>query len=130
MLFRSDISQVINEDAELNLRLNKKQANAIYVSSKIKVEYYPRKSCKSLFIQYFRYGRGRYLTFTKYPKNTPIRSRLPLVFISTVTSIFLIDQLFLSSRLYSQVFLLIILLLVCIESLRITYKNNLLLTNH
>ncbi|MFO5470118.1 MAG: glycosyltransferase family 2 protein, partial [Dolichospermum sp.] len=55
-----------NEDAELNQKLLKKDQNAIYISSKIRVWYYPRKTWKSLYIQYFKYGRGRYLTSIKY----------------------------------------------------------------
>jgi succinoglycan biosynthesis protein ExoA len=118
-----DVSQVTNQDAELNLRLKEKKTSAIYVSSKIKVEYYPRKTCKTLFIQYFKYGRGRYLTFLKHPQTTPVRSRLPLALISLISLIFFIDRLFLHGKLYSQVSLGIIMLLIFIESLRITYKN-------
>jgi len=74
---------VVNEDAELNLRLIKgsfslqspanqdselnivpgaRKRNVIYVSSKIKVWYWPRRSFSTLVPQHFKYGRGRALT--------------------------------------------------------------------
>ena len=57
-----DTTQITNQDAELNQKLLSKSEQAIYISSKIRVWYYPRKTWKSLWIQYFKYGRGRYLT--------------------------------------------------------------------
>lgn len=66
-----------NEDAELNQKLLKKDQNAIYISSKIRVWYYSRKTWKSLYIQYFKYGRGRYLTSIKYSVKSQIRGILP-----------------------------------------------------
>ncbi|GAL95605.1 MULTISPECIES: glycosyltransferase family 2 protein [Microcystis] len=117
-----DPFQVTNQDAELNLRLKEKQNNAIYVSSKIKVYYYPRSSWETLFIQYFKYGRGRYLTFLKHPQSTPTRSKLPLIIFITIILFFLLDILWLNNRLHSQLFLVVAIVFILAESIRINYK--------
>ena len=80
-----------NEDAELNQKLLKKDQNAIYISSKIRVWYYPRKTFKSLYIQYFKYGRGRYLTSIKHSIKSQIRGIVPFLVISSITLLLLID---------------------------------------
>ena len=53
---------VTNQDTELNERLVRVSASAIYISSAIVAYYYPRKSVLGLWRQYFRYGRGRLIT--------------------------------------------------------------------
>ena len=63
-----DTSQITNQDAELNQKLLDKNPQAIYISSDIQVWYYPRQTWKALWIQYFKYGRGRYLTTIKHPE--------------------------------------------------------------
>ena len=70
-------NQITNEDAELNQRLLDQDTEAIYVSSDIKVWYYPRKTWIALYLQYFKYGRGRFLTSIKHTKNSQLRGKLP-----------------------------------------------------
>jgi glycosyltransferase involved in cell wall biosynthesis len=77
-----DTTQVTNQDAELNLRLSKLKSNAIYISSNICAWYYPRSSWQSLFLQYFKYGRGRFLTNQKHNARIITRGNLP--FLSTL----------------------------------------------
>jgi glycosyltransferase involved in cell wall biosynthesis len=55
-------SQTTNEDWELNFRLRKATRRAVYVSSAIIVHYVPRQNFEELIIQYWKYGRGRYLS--------------------------------------------------------------------
>jgi glycosyltransferase involved in cell wall biosynthesis len=76
-----DTTQVTNQDAELNLKLLEISEKAIYISSDIKVWYSPRDNWRKLFIQYFKYGRGRYLTTQKHPKKAPLRTKVPVFFL-------------------------------------------------
>lgn len=73
------VDAITNQDAELNLRLLQKKPQGIYVSSEIKVYYYPRKSSKTLWNQYFKYGRGRYITSRRHPQKSPLRTKLPAI---------------------------------------------------
>jgi glycosyltransferase involved in cell wall biosynthesis len=116
---------VTNQDAELNLRLLEKTHKAIYVSSEIKVWYFPRKTPKSLWTQFFRYGRGRYITARRHPGRSPLRSKIP----SIAVVFWLISVILLGSTVgFVPATLLIIItaLIPLIESIRLTlqYKNN------
>ncbi|OYD98950.1 glycosyl transferase [Nostoc sp. 'Peltigera membranacea cyanobiont' 213] len=115
-----DITQISNQDAELNQRLMAVNKQAIYIDSKIRVWYYPRKNWKSLFIQYFQYGRGRYLTSKKHNIKSQIRGLLPFVFISTVILLLIIDFLFPKLGLPIETLIVIGLFLPFLESLRVT----------
>lgn len=95
-----DTTQVTNQDAELNLKLVERQEKAIYVSSEIKVWYYPRNSWKALCKQFFKYGRGRYLTATKHPNNAPLRSKVPFLFVSFLIIASSFDLLIFRGRFY------------------------------
>lgn len=122
-----DISQVTNQDAELNQRLIKESGEgAIYISSDIKVWYYPRKTWKSLWIQYFKYGRGRYLTSTKHSDRKQLRGKLPFLVLSLTIIMAFIDLF--SPQLKLPIIELIPLgiLLPFLESLRVNwkYRNN------
>jgi glycosyltransferase involved in cell wall biosynthesis len=77
--FRTDNGP--NEDTELNLRLQNEQEQAIYISSDIAVWYYPRKTLKSLFIQYFRYGKGRCITVLRHLDKSALRGSIPFLFL-------------------------------------------------
>ena len=111
-----------NEDAELNQKLLQKNKNAIYISSEIRVWYYPRKTFKSLYIQYFKYGRGRYLTSIKHSVKSQIRGIVPFLVISLTTLLLLIDLLFPLMGLPIEILVIIGLLLPFLESLRVTFK--------
>ncbi|MBD2569385.1 glycosyltransferase family 2 protein [Anabaena lutea] len=132
-----------NEDAELNLRLQKlfvdmnqipsqdtgvqqnlmgKTYGAVYVSSKIKVWYYPRNTWKSLLIQYFKYGRGRYLTDVKHPKYSPIRGKLPFVVISGTIIMGIISFFVQFLQPFFKALILVGLLSIILEGLRVTSK--------
>jgi glycosyltransferase involved in cell wall biosynthesis len=117
-----DTSQITNEDAELNARLRKNQDNALFISPRIRVEYYPRKTIKSLWIQYFKYGRGRFLTLTKHPQKTPIRSKIslivPLLFFLYISTDLILTQ----NHLYSLEAIGIGFLIFIIEAVRLTVK--------
>jgi len=117
-----DTTQITNQDAELNQRLLEQNAQAIYIDSKIRVWYYPRKSWKSLLIQYLNYGRGRYLTSTKHNIQFQLRGLLPFIFISTVISLLIVDLLFPKLGLPIELLIIIGLILPFLESLRVTLQ--------
>ncbi|WP_413171090.1 glycosyltransferase family 2 protein [Anabaena azotica] len=117
-----DTTQITNQDAELNQKLLNKSEKAIYISSKIRVWYYPRKTWKSLWIQYFKYGRGRYLTTTKHSNRLQLRGKLPFLAISSTIIMLLIDLLFPNFGLPVIEIILFGVLFVFLESLRINWK--------
>ncbi len=117
-----DVPQVTNQDYELNQSLQILDSKAIYVSSKICVWYYPRKTSKSLWNQYFKYGRGRYLTTAKHSGKAPLRSKLPFIVISLAILLLLIDLLFPRLGLPVKPLILVGLLLPFLESLRLLLK--------
>ena len=112
-----------NEDAELNQKLLKKDQNVIYISSKIRVWYYPRKTFKSLYIQYFKYGRGRYLTSIKHSIKLQIRGILPFLVMLSTTLLLLVDLFFLHQGLPMVILVILGLLLPFLESLLVTLKS-------
>ncbi len=118
-----DVTQVTNQDAELNQRLQFQNAKAIYVSSKIRTWYYPRNSWRSLFIQYFKYGRGRFLTTTKHA-NSKLRGKLPFLVISLGIVALLFDILFPQLGLPIEQLIPCAFLLPFLESFRVTLKYN------
>ncbi|MGF1934792.1 MAG: glycosyltransferase family 2 protein [Nostoc sp. ChiQUE02] len=114
-----DTTQITNQDAELNQRLIAQNKQAIYIDSKIRAWYYPRKNWKSLLIQYFKYGRGRYLTSTKHQIQSQLRGLIPFVFISTVILLLIVDLLFPKLGLPVEILITIGLFLPFLESLRV-----------
>ncbi|BAU63444.1 Glycosyl transferase, family 2 [Stanieria sp. NIES-3757] len=117
-----DTSQITNQDAELNQKLLNHNPEAIYVSSDIKVWYYPRKTWKSLWIQYFKYGRGRYLTSVKHPDRMQLRGKLPFLFILTLILLLLLDLFFSNLNLHIREIILAGLSIPFLESLRVNWK--------
>ncbi|MEL6232509.1 MAG: glycosyltransferase family 2 protein, partial [Cyanobacteria bacterium J06627_3] len=114
-----------NEDGELSLRMVQENPKAIYVSSKIKVWYYPRQTWQRLWRQYVKYGRGRCLTHIRHPDKFHLRSRIPLLFIpglatlTTITAIVYIFQL--GTAAYLACWL--IFLYPAFEALRVTLST-------
>lgn len=66
-----------NEDAELDYRLVKAGCR-IWMTDKTSMVYYPRSNLKSLFRQYFGYGRGRARNFLKHRARPSLRQMIPL----------------------------------------------------
>jgi succinoglycan biosynthesis protein ExoA len=112
-----DPSMLVNEDAELNIRLSKsnfdydtipfyqnrhfpnldsidpKDPVAVYINNEIKVYYFPRDTWYSLIQQYFKYGTGRYITAQKHSDKPQLRGKLPFVVISTLLLLSILDIL-------------------------------------
>lgn len=121
-----DTTQITNQDAELNQKLLSNSEKAIYISSEIRVWYYPRKTWKSLLIQYLKYGRGRYLTTIKHSNKSQLRGKLPFLVISSAIIMTFIDLLFPQWSLPFKELIPVGIALFFIESLRVNlkYYNN------
>jgi succinoglycan biosynthesis protein ExoA len=119
-----DTSQTTNQDAELNQRLLNRSKTAIYISAKIQAWYYPRKSWPTLWQQYFKYGRGRFLTAIKHTQRTQLRGKLPFIGISVLICMTLISLIIPSLKLPTLVLFGLAGLLPLIESLRVTLKHD------
>jgi succinoglycan biosynthesis protein ExoA len=117
---------ITNEDAELNQQLKKIYKNAIYIDSKICVWYYPRSTWKSLFVQYFKYGRGRYLTSIKHSQDIQLRGKLPFLILFVIFILSGIAIFIESFRLPVEEIIFLGLIISLVESLRTTwkFKNN------
>lgn len=114
---------ITNQDSELNLRLYEYFGESIYVSPDIKSWYYPRNSYTGLFRQYFRYGRGRFLTKSLHPKSSPVRGLIPFVFICFLMIYGIVD-LATESSWYFPSFALLLGLFFIGESLRVVFSTN------
>ncbi len=66
-----------NQDAELDIRLAKVGCK-IWLTGKTSMVYYPRSTVKKLYLQYFRFGRGRVRTIMKHGIMPKLRQMLPL----------------------------------------------------
>ncbi|MEQ9309360.1 MAG: glycosyltransferase family 2 protein [Balneolaceae bacterium] len=112
-----------NEDSEINYRLRKNLDGKIYISPEIILQYYPRKSFTGLFKQYFKYGRGRYLTGSMHKGKIPFRSKAPFLFTGTMILLLLIDNLILPNVLGSFYILSACLLLLFFEAMRLAFAK-------
>jgi succinoglycan biosynthesis protein ExoA len=112
-----DTSMLINEDAELNIRLSKSNFDynnisfyqnryaltcnsisldnnpSVYINNEIKVYYFPRDTWYSLIKQYFKYGTGRYITAHKHSDKPQFRGKLPFIVISILLLLSILDIL-------------------------------------
>lgn len=114
---------ITGEDAELNLRLRKKYGKSIFISNKIITEYYPRRTFKQLFKQYFRYGRGRFLTSIRHSISRQIRGVFPFLFISFLI-IWTILDFIIQRDLFSRELFLSLIIIALLESIRIAINEN------
>jgi len=64
-----------NEDAEFDCRLQA-LGGRIFLDANIRVGYLPRKDLRSLWRQYFNYGRGRSRTVRCHPKSMRLRQAM------------------------------------------------------
>lgn len=67
-----DESFINNEDAELDARL-KANGYRIFLTGRVRVTYFPRRSPLALFRQYFNQGHGRAFNFLRHRKNVKLR---------------------------------------------------------
>jgi succinoglycan biosynthesis protein ExoA len=66
-----------NEDAELDHRL-RQAGNRIWLEDSLALYYFPRRSTKALYRQYYWYGRGRAKTVARHGGKRKLRQTAPL----------------------------------------------------
>lgn len=71
---------VRNQDDELNYRIIK-NGGKIFLTPKIRSKYFPRKSLKSLFSQYFQYGIWKVYVIKKHKKPARLTHLIPAAFV-------------------------------------------------
>jgi succinoglycan biosynthesis protein ExoA len=75
-----------NEDAELDVRLARQGAR-IWLTDRVRSNYYPRRTVKALAQQYFNYGRGRARTVLKHGTPLKMRQAAPLAVAPAVAAL-------------------------------------------
>lgn len=75
-----DVRLIRNQDDEFHYRA-KSRGKRIFLSSKIKSEYFPRNSIKKLFTQYFQYGLFKPLVLKKVKSEFKFRHIIPSLFV-------------------------------------------------
>lgn len=73
--YREDMTA--NEDAEFDLRLSK-GGGRIWLEPAAAITYYPRSGPVSLWLQYYRYGRGRFRTIRLHGAKPKLRQVAPV----------------------------------------------------
>lgn len=116
-------SNVTNQDAELNTRLKGVRNDAIYVSSKIKVWYFPRNSTIALFKQYYKYGRGRALTSALHRKIS-FRGLVPALGVTFAIAYIILYLTTYNSESNNamEIIAFVIILAILTESCRVCFK--------
>ncbi|MBD2151105.1 glycosyltransferase [Pseudanabaena sp. FACHB-1277] len=114
--------QVTNQDTDINPKSISRNPRAIYQSKKIKTWYYPRKTWNALLLQYFKYGRGRYLTSSKHPWISQIRGIIPFTVISLAVLMLVIDLSFPQLGLPIEILFLCGICLTFLDSFRLNWQ--------
>ncbi len=91
-----------SEDDDLNLRISE-NGGKIFITPKIKSEYYPKESFSKLFKQYFNYGVWKIAVIKKHKKVPRIGQLVPMAFAGFLISFSLFS-------LFSKFFLSMLLL--------------------
>ena len=75
-----DESMVRNQDYELNYRI-RADGGKVYFDPRLVVEYTPRSTLRSLWRQYFDYGRGKRTMLRRHPRSLKWRQAAPPLFV-------------------------------------------------
>lgn len=78
-----------NQDAELNIRLNK-AGHQVWFDPRLVVDYRPRPTLRKLARQYFEYGQWRFRTIRKHPDSAKLRQMAaPVIVVGLLLSVLL-----------------------------------------
>ena len=111
------------EDSELNFRLLKAYGEcAIYISSQIKVWYFPRRNWLGLWRQYVKYGRGSCIMSARYADTLPLRNKIPFFGIMLLTIALFADLTIFHGSLYTIPAIIFGIVLIALEAARVTMK--------
>jgi succinoglycan biosynthesis protein ExoA len=88
-----DESFTHNEDAELDCR-QRALGSRVYLDAGVRLQYHPRGSLRSLWRQYFSYGRGRSRTVQRHPGSMRLRqAAVPLHLVVSLFAVLLAFRL-------------------------------------
>jgi succinoglycan biosynthesis protein ExoA len=124
-----DTKQVRNQDLELNLKLAKIYENAVYVSSQIRVFYFPRKTISALWLQYFKDGRGSFVTAAKSMEKSPLRQKAPFFALLFLFLLVLSDVVLFEFNLKSFYLVMTIAMIPIVEAIRVNITSNQIFNN-
>jgi succinoglycan biosynthesis protein ExoA len=111
------------EDSELNFRLLKAYGEkAIYISSQIKVWYFPRRNWLGLWRQYIKYGRGSCIMSARYADTLPLRNKIPFFGIMVLTTALIADLIIFHGALHTIPAIILGICLIALEAARVTAK--------
>jgi cellulose synthase/poly-beta-1,6-N-acetylglucosamine synthase-like glycosyltransferase len=80
-----DENMVINEDDELNFRLEQ-QGGRTWLEPAMSTEYHPRSSFRALWRQYYRYGKWKVRLMQKHRRLTSLRHIVPAAWVASVVA--------------------------------------------
>lgn len=118
--FRTDNG--VNEDAELNLRLQDLGENPVYIDHAIEVHYEPRNTLAKLRKQYYRYGRSRCITVIRHPDRVNLRGQLPFR-LSMAIGLWLVADLLLPASLGAIALISLILIGILVHTTYFVVQN-------
>ena len=84
-----DTSLVRTEDDELNYRVMQ-AGGKMFISPRVRYEYYVRNRIDQLFWQYFHYSFWRIPVLRKHKKPTTVRQMMPLLFFCVVATLLIV----------------------------------------
>ncbi len=97
-----DESMPRSEDDDLNFRIAK-SGGKIFITPKIKSEYYPKETFSKLFKQYFEYGVWKIALIKKHGKPPRITQFIPMVFVLFLVGFGLLSFF---SKMFAQLWIL------------------------
>ena len=89
----------INEDYELNIRINNASNSGVVVNTEQVVDYFVRNSLFGLIKQFFRYGLWKTKTLSIHPDSLKVRQLAPVLFVLFLTSLAIGNLILLSPSL-------------------------------
>jgi succinoglycan biosynthesis protein ExoA len=111
------------EDSELNFRLVEAHGEkAIYISSQVKVWYFPRRNWLGLWRQYVKYGRGSCIMSARYADTLPLRNKIPFFGIMVLTTALITDLTVFHGALQTIPAIILGICLIALEAARVTIK--------
>ena len=116
---------VRNQDDEFTFRI-RLNGGKVYISPRVKSEYFVRSSPKKLFSQYFQYGYWRYFVLKKHKKQISFRQLIPSLFLLSIL-FFLMLGIFLNSIVLAVAIPIVYLLVLILYSISVMIQHGMLI---
>lgn len=105
-----------NEDAELDHRLNE-AGGRIWLDAGIRLDYRMRDTIRGLWLQYWRYGKGRVRTILKHSMRPRLRQILPVLAVLAIAASLLTGPIWTPALLVAGGYLAIVVVVSILGSL-------------